>query len=74
MRLSQVYLKMTHAMTKHLRRWDRSLAHCDVLVQGHEAEGLMQQKLAHRLSDTKGNVCYRPVSVKLTKRDVVPSN
>ena len=32
-RLSQVSLKMTPAMTKHLRRWDLSLAHFDVLVQ-----------------------------------------
>ena len=57
-RLAHVYLKMTHAMTEHLRCWNLSLAHFDVLMQVHEAEGLMQQELAHRLLVTKGNVCY----------------
>jgi len=58
MRLTHVYLKMTHALTEHLRRWDLSPAYFDVLVQIYEAEGLMQQELADRLLVTKGNVCY----------------
>jgi MarR family 2-MHQ and catechol resistance regulon transcriptional repressor len=57
-RMNHVSLKMTHAITEHLRQWDLSLAHFDVLVHVHEAEGLMQQELARRLLVTEGNVCY----------------
>lgn len=57
-RMNHVSLKMAHAITEHLHQWDLSLAHFDVLVHVHEAEGLMQQELARRLLVTEGNVCY----------------
>jgi DNA-binding MarR family transcriptional regulator len=57
LRLARIFDKLQHALLEHLRAWDLSIAHFDVLAQVGAAEGITQQELADHLLVTKGNVC-----------------
>jgi DNA-binding MarR family transcriptional regulator len=57
LRMTRVFHKIEHRLTQHLRPYDLSLAHFDVLAQLQGNEGITQQELADRLLVTKGNVC-----------------
>lgn len=57
LRLVRVFHKIDHRLTQHLRTYDLSLAHFDVLAQLSGNEGISQQALADRLLVTKGNIC-----------------
>jgi DNA-binding MarR family transcriptional regulator len=57
LRFVRVFHKIDHRLTQHLRAYDLSLAHFDVLAQLSGNEGISQQALADRLIVTKGNIC-----------------
>jgi DNA-binding MarR family transcriptional regulator len=56
MRLARVYTKIDRATANHLRAYDLSVAHFDVIAQVGAHEGLTQQKLADVMLVTKGNI------------------
>lgn len=56
MRLARVYTKIDRATALHLRAYDLSVAHFDVVAQVGAHEGLTQQELADVMLVTKGNI------------------
>jgi DNA-binding MarR family transcriptional regulator len=56
MRLARVFTKIDRATAVHLRAYDLSVAHFDVIAQVGAHEGLTQQELAEVMLVTKGNI------------------
>jgi DNA-binding MarR family transcriptional regulator len=69
LRFTRVFHKIEHRLTQHLRAYDLSLAHFDVLAQLQGNEGITQQELADRLLVTKGNICQ--ILDRMTERDLL---